>query len=139
VETALGLLGSATLPAGEGFQNSLCSFNGKLYLICGGGNVSEGPPRKSIYRSLDNGATWERITDLPGVARRYTDVIVFDNKIFVVGGYNDTLGINLRDIWYMTPDDKWHEFTPPLDFIGSHATASTDTFSSMDRRRNAKR
>lgn len=115
-------LASAAYPAGEGFASCAASFNGKLYLVCGGGDISGGPPRKSIFCSLDNGATWQQLPDFPGDPRRYTDVLVWDGKLWVVGGYDDNSGRNLDDVWYMTKKGTWHRVQTPPGYIGRHAT-----------------
>lgn len=122
VATDLSFLGGTALPQGEGWTGSLVSFDGALYVICGGGTISEGPPRKTVWKSTDNGVTWERQADFPGSPRRYTDVVVFDEKIWVVGGYDDTGVGNLADVWYMTKSGAWHQVATPADYIGRHAT-----------------
>lgn len=118
----LEFLADATHPNGAEFNNSLASLYGKLYVICGGGDVSGGPPRKEVWRSVDNGATWQRRADFPSYPRRYTDVLAWDNKIWVVNGYDDYEIGNLKSIWYMTDNEVWREFVTPGDYIGSHAT-----------------
>lgn len=94
-------------------------FNGRLWVISGGVFGALVGSRE-MYSSADNGATWIRENDVPFSGRYYHDCIVWDNKLWVIGGYN-TSG-NLRDIWYMDTNGNWNEFIPPLDYIGRHAT-----------------
>jgi hypothetical protein len=68
-----------------------------------------------------DGITWNQEPDFPGTERSYTDVIVWDNKLWVICGYNHHES-NTRSIWYMKRDGTWSEYTPPQGFIGRHAT-----------------
>ena len=122
VTTNVPALASPELPEGEGFSNAVASFNGNLYLICGGGGMAWGPPRKTVFKSTDNGITWQQMPDFPGAPRRYTNVTVFDGKIWVVGGYNDNSVGNLPDVWYMTKNGTWYQFPTPPEYVGRHAT-----------------
>ncbi len=122
VASNVSVLGSAPYPGGEGFASSLASLNGKLYVVCGGGTIDQGPPRKTVFCSADNGATWQRLPDFCGTPRRYTDVLVWDNKLWMVGGYDDTSVGNLADVWYLTEKGTWHQVQTPSDYIGRHAT-----------------
>jgi hypothetical protein len=106
---------------GENFAGSLASFNGKLWMICGGAADGIGTPRKTVWSSADDGITWTQERDFGGSPRYYTDVCVWDNKLWVVGGYNYDEG-NVRSIWYMKRDGRWNEFVPPADYLGRHAT-----------------
>lgn len=107
------------------FTGSLASFNGKLWMVCGGndGYGTSGPIRKEVWSSVD-GKEWKREDDFAGSKRYYTDVCVWDNKLWVVGGYNFEEG-NIRSIWYMKPNGNWQEFQVPADYVGRHATAVT--------------
>lgn len=107
---------------GECFAGSLASFNGKLWMVCGGTNgYGQGEIRKEVWSSAD-GKEWKQEKDFGGSKRYYTDVCVWDNKLWVVGGYNFQEG-NIRSIWYMKPDGTWKEYQTPNDYIGRHATA----------------
>ncbi|MDB5208860.1 MAG: hypothetical protein JWR72_3935 [Flavisolibacter sp.] len=107
---------------GECFAGSLASFNGKLWVVCGGGNgYGQGNFRKEVWSSA-NGKVWKQEKDFGGSERNYTDVCVWDNKLWVIGGYNPTEG-NIKSIWYMKPDGTWKEYETPNGYIGRHATA----------------
>lgn len=107
---------------GECFAGSLASFNGRLWMICGGTNgYGQGEIRKEVWSSAD-GKEWKQEKDFGGSKRYYTDVCVWDNKLWVIGGYNFQEG-NIRSIWYMKPDGNWKEYIAPNDYIGRHATA----------------
>lgn len=105
----------------ENFAGSLISFRGRLWMVCGGGDGwGGGTPRKEVWSSAD-GRQWRRENDFAGSARYYTDLCVWDNKLWVVGGYNYTEG-NVQSIWYMKPDGTWHQFDVPQNYVGRHAT-----------------
>ena len=106
---------------GDNYAGSLASFNGRLWMVCGGGNgYSQGVASREVWSSID-GKEWKREKDFPGIGRQYTDVCVWDNKIWVIGGYNIWEG-NVRPIWYIKPDGTWKEFAIPDNYVGRHAT-----------------
>jgi len=107
---------------GENFAGSLASFNGRLWMVCGGGGGGgNGDPRKTVWSSED-GVSWREERPFGGSERYYTDVCVWDNKLWVVGGYNYTER-NIKSIWYMNKRGDWHEMPTPDTYIGRHATA----------------
>jgi N-acetylneuraminic acid mutarotase len=107
---------------GECFAGSLASFHGKLWMVCGGTNgYGQGEIRKEVWSSIE-GKVWKKERDFGGSKRYYTDICVWDNKLWVIGGYNHEEG-NIKSIWYMKPDGTWKEYETPNDYIGRHATA----------------
>ena len=113
--------GNVPFLKGECFAGSLASFNGRLWMVCGGNNgFGQGSIRKEVWSSGD-GKIWKQEKDFEGSKRYYTDVIVWDNKLWVVGGFNFEEG-NTKSIWYMKPNGTWKEFETPADYIGRHAT-----------------
>jgi hypothetical protein len=102
---------------------SVISFNGRIWLVSGGGDgfSGSGTGDKLVYSSED-GITWKREHDFPGIGVQYTDVTTWDNKLWVVGGYSPIYS-NMRDIWYMDRKGKWTQYETPLNYIGRHATA----------------
>ena len=71
-----------------------------------------------------DGKIWKQENNFGGSIRYYTDVCVWDNKLWVVGGFNYEEG-NTKSIWYMKPGGSWVEFETPADYIGRHATGVT--------------
>jgi len=107
---------------GENFAGSLASFNGRLWMVCGGGGGGgNGDPRKTVWSSED-GVSWREERPFGGSERYYTDVCVWDNKLWVVGGYNYDER-NVKSIWFMNKRGEWHELPTPDTYIGRHATA----------------
>jgi N-acetylneuraminic acid mutarotase len=100
---------------------SVISFNNKIWVVSGGGDgFGSGIANKTVYSSAD-GIEWKKEADFPGVGVQYTDVTVWDNKLWVIGGFVPDYG-NSRDIWYMNAQGTWTQFVPPADYVGRHAT-----------------
>jgi Phage stabilisation protein/Kelch motif len=81
-----------------------CGFNGHLYVM-GGFTTQTNSPLNDVWTSID-GANWSRITaNAPWAARGLGQAIVFNNKMWIMGGKTSTLGTNntFSDVW-STPD-----------------------------------
>jgi hypothetical protein len=106
---------------GKNISGSLESFNGRLWLF-GGGYYHNDPQKRTfenaVYSSED-GVEWRREPDAPWTGRQFADVVVWNRRLWVIGGSNPG---NLSDIWYMTEDGRWHEFIPPSNFNPRHAS-----------------
>jgi N-acetylneuraminic acid mutarotase len=109
---------------GGNLWGSLVSFNGKLWKI-GGGQYWDSPLSNrthpvAIYSST-SGSSWTNEGNFPGVGRQYHQTIVFDGKIWVIGGSNTTeSNWNLRDVWFSSDGISWtQQGTPP--WINRHA------------------
>lgn len=107
--------------APRGMVTSPVVFQGQLYL-CGGGTYVDTSPRafyNEVWRWSGSGA-WEQVTAeaaFPG--RQYHSVEVFDDKLWVMGGYNPRYG-NMNDVWSSPDGVAWTENkNTPWDF--SHA------------------
>jgi hypothetical protein len=99
--------------AGQNLTGTVSVYNGLFYLVAGGmfDRSSGGLYRTvsaQVWISADKGKNWTRLADAPFRPRQYANTIVFDNRLWVIGG-SDTVGQNMRDVWYMTPDGDWHE------------------------------
>lgn len=106
---------------GKNISGCVASFKGRIWVI-GGGYYREDDYNlrytKEIFSSED-GQNWRREPDGPWEARQYADVCVWNNRLWMIGGYNER---NLQDIWYMTEDGTWHEFDTPEEFLPRHAS-----------------
>jgi hypothetical protein len=74
-----------------------------------------GSKRNEIWYSK-NGKDWKLINSqnlFP--PRDYPNPVVFDNKLWIIGGRN-TSGYNVNDVWYSTNGYDWKEATPAADF-----------------------
>ncbi|MGZ8544993.1 MAG: T9SS type A sorting domain-containing protein, partial [Flavisolibacter sp.] len=67
---------------------------------------------KEIWVSNDC-ITWTREKDVPFEARQYSDMVEWDEKLWVFAGDREALTgngwINLKDLWYMDKKGDWHE------------------------------
>ena len=87
---------NSTAPfGGSRFGGQLLGFGSQLWLI-GGGQSGYG---NDVWSSSD-GVTWNQKTAAAGFApRRYPQALVFNNKLWVIGGFSSSLNY-LNDIWY---------------------------------------
>ncbi|HPO15931.1 MAG TPA: hypothetical protein PLI09_20990, partial [Candidatus Hydrogenedentes bacterium] len=88
-----------------------CVFDGRIWIICGYSS-------KSIWNSAD-GISWNCVAEeTPLRYRHYHTVAVFQNKMWVFGGYvgdEPTLGRDLADLWNSSDGINWNLVTdtPP--------------------------
>jgi hypothetical protein len=100
---------------GGNLWGSLVSFNGKLWKIGGGqywdGDINLRTYPTQIYSST-NGTSWTNEGTFPGAGRQYHQTVVFDNKIWVIGGFNHNFtDWNRKDVWYSSDGVNWTELT----------------------------
>lgn len=89
--------------------HSTVVFNNKLYLIKDGGNElaesgSGNAPGCSVWSSPD-GATWTRETDNAFSYRENFSAKVFNNEIYVIGGFYESTYLN--EIWKSSDGISW--------------------------------
>jgi hypothetical protein len=97
------------------------SFNGQLWIIGGGltnGHQSGGPDSNEVWRSSD-GMDWTRVeTNGPIFSPRDSHcVVVFQNKMWVIGGWNNSIGTGgtetrLNDVWSSSDGVTWTKQEP---------------------------
>jgi hypothetical protein len=72
----------------------------------GGGSPGSGDPGGGTGSSI-SGAQWTSATTAAAFdIRKYHTSVVFDNKIWVIGGLGDW-GSNLNDVWYSSNGSNW--------------------------------
>lgn len=108
----------ATTPfTGGNLWGACAAFKGRIWKVCGGiyddtaGLLLRTYP-KEIYSSAD-GITWVYEGIFPGSGRQYHQTIVFDDKLWVIGGfYNSGMSLdNLGDTWYSSNGVDWTQLT----------------------------
>ncbi|HEY2721135.1 MAG TPA: T9SS type A sorting domain-containing protein, partial [Chitinophagaceae bacterium] len=61
----------------------------------------------------DDCITWVREKDVPFTARQYSDMVEWDNKLWIWAGdraaQTGSGSLNLKDLWYMDENGKWHQ------------------------------
>jgi len=104
----------ATAHAGwaERYGHTSVVFKNKMWVI--GGTQYAGfcePDFNDVWYSTD-GVNWTQATASPGWEKRYYHTsVVFDNKMWVIGGYNSGYNDYLNDVWFSTDGANWIQTT----------------------------
>jgi dihydrofolate reductase len=101
----------------EGF--SVLNYNGKIWKIAGG----RGDESNQVFSSAD-GVTWTQVTSQAAFEKRgYHASIVFNNKMWVIGGETPVTTINDKvmggkqnDVWNSTDGINWNLVTSHAAF-----------------------
>jgi hypothetical protein len=107
---------AAAFPA-RMFHSSVVFNDGsgeKIYVI--GGQIFDGTTAvtNDVWSSSD-GITWTVVTPAAGfAARQYHSSVVYNNKIWVIGG--QTSGGNVNDVWYSPDGANWTQATAAAAF-----------------------
>ena len=100
-----------TLPISYFTAGVLLSDDTDLYIIGGGQYVDTGHTNfnNNIYKSSDDGATWTNIGslgyDMTGVM--FCNAQIFDNKIFFINGWDQSIPANKSGVWWSKKDCKF--------------------------------
>jgi hypothetical protein len=120
-------------PSPRGIVSELVEFGGELWLVGGARYTDPDTYVKaeetyfSEVWSTDgedhgSGILWKKHTTPPWVGRRYASVKVFDGKIWLIGGYTNSLSFNLHDVWWSADGETWTEDrATSIPFEESHA------------------
>lgn len=100
-------------------NHGLIWFNDKFYII-GGGIGGNG--FNDVWVSA-NGRTWEELNSGAKFTPRFEhDVVVFKNKIWVIGGRNSFFsGSELNDVWSSSDGDTWVQESANTSFPPKYA------------------
>jgi hypothetical protein len=97
----------------RGMIQGSVEFSGRMWLLGGGTYDTPAHPTRLFYNevwSTADGAEWRKDADAPWAPRQYHSVAVFDNKMWVMAGYNDnTPERNRNDVWYSSDGVNWSE------------------------------
>jgi N-acetylneuraminic acid mutarotase len=99
-------------------------FKDRIWLLGGGTYDTPQRPARNFFNevwSTPNGANWEKHPDAPWAPRQYHDVAVFDDKMWVLEGYNKDGG-NRSDVWFSADGENWHE-VPDTPWAPRHAAS----------------
>ena len=84
----------------------------RMWILGGGTYDTPTTPRRNFYNdvwSSADGVSWQQHVEFaPWAPRQYHDVAVFDNRMWVLEGYNPDSG-NRRDVWYSADGVNWYE------------------------------
>lgn len=84
-----------------------CVFNNKMWIIGGGTYNGNRIYYNDVWNTSD-GVNWTQVSaNTPWDKREYHEVIVYNNAMWVLGGFDAT--DNKRDVWYSTDGVNWTE------------------------------
>jgi hypothetical protein len=98
-------------------------LNGRMWMMGGGTYETPQRPKRVFYNdvwSSADGVNWKLHTaSAPWHPREYHDVAVFDDKLWVLEGWNQT---NRNDVWYSANGEHWTEL-PNTPWKPRHAAS----------------
>jgi hypothetical protein len=104
-------LATDNAPWGPRSAHTMLSFQGKLY-VTGGMDVATGTHYTDVWSSVD-GVAWARAADNAFPARSMHTSVVYDDKMWVVGGgvYDTTrvfnTAVDYNDAWFSSDGETW--------------------------------
>jgi hypothetical protein len=109
----------------RGMIGGAAVFRNLIWILGGGTYDTPGTPRRKflndVWSSAD-GKTWEcQTVAAPWAPRQYHDVAVFDNRLWVLEGYNANGG-NRSDVWHSADGIAWTEI-PDTPWPARHAAS----------------
>ncbi len=115
-------------PWGPRSSHASIVFDNKLWIL--GGALVCGPPEvytNDVWCSA-NGADWTCVAESAPWSRRCPGAVVFDNKIWVIGGWKNSTGGGLDDVWYSIDGESWTLATAHAGWAarGGHGLAAFD-------------
>ena len=100
-------------------------MNGRVWILGGGSYDTPTTKTRNFFNdvwSSADGVKWTRhTTAAPWKPRQYHDVAVWDNRLWVLEGYNREGG-NRKDVWHSTDGVNWHE-VPNTPWKPRHAAS----------------
>ena len=98
-------------------------FKGRMWILGGGTYDTPQTPERKFYNdvwSSADGIHWEEhLRNAPWPPRQYHEVAVFDNRMWVLEGWNKG---NRNDVWYSADGIEWHEL-PGTPWPPRHAAS----------------
>jgi hypothetical protein len=105
-------------------------LKGKIYIIGGGTYETPKNPERKFYNDVwvsNDGINWKCLSkNNKWAPRQYHSIIVWDNKIWIIGGYSKEG--NLNDVWFSEDGISWKELknTPWSKRHATHVTVFND-------------
>lgn len=105
---------------------AFCVYKGEIWRVTGGvytDSIIYREHRTAMHSSVD-GINWTYRGEFRGLGRNYPQLIVYNEKIWVIGGYNGCYGGNLADIWtieVLASGKIVQNYVGVPDFSGRHA------------------
>ncbi len=109
----------------RGMIGGCAVFNDRIWIMGGGTYDTPEVPERLFYNdvwSSADGVQWQCHTDnAPWHPRQYHEVAVFDDKLWVLEGYDGKDG-NRRDVWWSSDGEHWHQL-PNTPWKARHAAS----------------
>jgi len=100
--------------AARGMIGGSAVFNERIWILGGGIYDTPEQPERTFYNDVWSSACgmhWQRhLEHAPWQERQYHEVAVFDDKLWVLEGWNQE---NRNDVWYSSDGVDWHEVATP--------------------------
>lgn len=107
----------------RGMIGGAAVLNDRIWLLGGGTYDSPKYPKRRFYNdvwSTSDGINWVRHVEFaPWSPRQYHDVAVFDDRLWVMEGWNKH---NRNDVWYSADGVNWYE-VPDTPWKPRHAAS----------------
>ena len=104
--------------SGRGGHSSVV-FNGKMWVIAGGYSYGAGGLADSDVWNSPDGVNWTQVTANAAFGQRSgQESVVFNNKIWVIGGASAGGGTWYNDVWSSPDGVTWTEATAAAGFSG---------------------
>jgi hypothetical protein len=120
--------GSDTRWAGCGMVESFVEFQGRMWLVgCARYKEVTGHELSNEVWSTTDGVTWQKHATPPWTGKGWQNVVVWDNKLWVLFGYtygdpvNGWAQGNSNEVWYSEDGETWKSLQPDAPVPGSHA------------------
>jgi len=96
--------------APRGMIGGSAVFQDRIWILGGGTYDTPACPQRNFFNdvwSSPDGVQWEcHVQHAPWTPRQYHEVAVFDDKLWVLEGYDRD---NRNDVWYSADGIEWHE------------------------------
>ncbi len=92
------------------YDHTVTVFKNKLWLMGGCGFGESAASTKDDIWVSENGEDWELVAeDAPWSARHGHTSVVFEDKIWIISGWNTKEGKGLKDVWYSGDGYTWEK------------------------------
>ena len=109
--------------AARGMIGGSVVFKDRIWILGGGTYDTPEVPKRRFYNdvwSSADGADWEcHVADAPWHPRQYHEVAVFDDRMWVMEGWNEG---NRNDVWHSVDGVNWSEL-PDTPWTPRHAAS----------------
>lgn len=110
--------------APRGMIGGSAVLDGQIYLLGGGTYDTPDQPTRDYYNDVwttSDGVSWtQQVWHAPWAPRQYHDVASFDDRVWVLEGYDGTG--NRSDVWYSADGESWYE-VPATPWPARHASS----------------